>query len=59
VLLENAAKTFWVISPEKAAATIYEVIRKKKQTVDIPGRWRLVGLIIQHIPSFLFRKMNF
>lgn len=59
VLLENAAKTFWVISPAQAAENIQQAIRKKKQTVYIPGRWRLVGLIIQHIPSFLFRKMNF
>ena len=59
VLLENAPKTFWVISPEQAAASIYQAIRKHKQTVYVPARWRWVMLIIRNIPSFIFRRMNF
>jgi short-subunit dehydrogenase len=59
VLLENAAKTFWVIPPEKAAKIIYNAIHKQKQTVYVPARWGLVGLIIRHIPSFIFRRMKF
>jgi len=59
VLLENAPKTFWVITPEQAAASIYQAIRKHKQTVYVPARWRWVMLIIRHIPSFIFRRMNF
>lgn len=59
VLLENAAKTFWVISPEKAAAIIYNAIRQKKQTVYVPARWALVGLIIRLIPSVIFRRLSF
>lgn len=59
VLLENAAKTFWVISPEKAASTIYQAIRRKKQTLYVPARWALVGLIIRLIPSFIFRRLTF
>lgn len=59
ILLENAPKTFWVISPEKAAASIYQAIRGRKQTVYVPARWRWVMLIIRHIPSFIFRRMNF
>ena len=58
-LLENAAKTFWVISPEKAAQEIHKAIQKKKQTVYAPARWGLVSLIIRHIPSFIFRRMSF
>lgn len=58
-LLENASKTFWVISPEDAAAQIYLAILRKRGTVYVPRRWGLVGLIIQHIPSFIFRWMNF
>ncbi len=59
ILLENAPKTFWVISPEKAAEIILKAIRKKRQTVYIPARWGLVGLIIRHIPSFIFRRLKF
>jgi short-subunit dehydrogenase len=58
ILLENAPKTFWVISPEKAAQLIYKAIKGKKQLVYIPGRWRLVSLVIKNIPSVVFRRMN-
>jgi short-subunit dehydrogenase len=59
VMLEGASRTFWVISPEEAAVQIHRAIKKQKQTVYVPGRWRLVSLIIQHIPSFIFRRMSF
>ncbi|MCB8943004.1 MAG: SDR family NAD(P)-dependent oxidoreductase [Ardenticatenaceae bacterium] len=59
VLLENAPKTFWVIPPQEAAERVYQSIQKKKQTVYIPARWGLVGLIIRHIPSFMFRRLSF
>ena len=59
ILLENAPKTFWVISPETAAQIILKSIKKKRQTVYVPARWGLVGLIIRHIPSFIFRRMKF
>lgn len=58
ILLENAPKTFWVISPEKAARLIYKAIKGRKQLVYAPGRWRLVSLVIRNIPSFIFRRMN-
>jgi short-subunit dehydrogenase len=58
-LLANAKKTFWVISPEDAAAQIYCAISRKQGTVYIPKRWGLVGLIIRHIPSFIFKWLNF
>jgi NAD(P)-dependent dehydrogenase (short-subunit alcohol dehydrogenase family) len=58
-LLENAAKTFWVISPKEAARQIHKAVQKKRQTVYAPARWGLVSLIIRHIPSFIFRRMSF
>jgi short-subunit dehydrogenase len=58
VLLENAPKTFWVISPETAAQNIHQAIQKKKQVVYVPARWGLVGLIIRNIPSFIFRRLS-
>jgi short-subunit dehydrogenase len=59
VLLANAPRTFWVISPEEAAARMVQAIQARKQVVYIPGRWRLVGLIVQFIPSFIFRRLRF
>jgi short-subunit dehydrogenase len=59
VNLKNAPKTFWVISPADAADHIYHAIRRRRQTVYVPARWGLVGLIVKHIPSFIFRRLNF
>lgn len=57
-LLENAPRTMWVVSPEEAARQMVRAVQKKRQTVYIPGRWRLVSLVIRHIPSIIFRRMN-
>jgi short-subunit dehydrogenase len=57
-LLKNAPKTFWVISPAKAAGIIYRAVQQKKQVVYVPGRWRYVSLIIRNIPSMIFRRLN-
>lgn len=57
-LLENAAKTFWVIQPEQAASDILDAMEGGKQVVYTPRRWQLVMLIIQHIPSFIFRRLS-
>lgn len=57
-LLENASKTFWVLTPQEAAAQIYDAIKQKRQSAYVPARWGLVGLIIRHIPSFIFRRLR-
>jgi len=57
-LLANAEKTMWVVSPAQAAQQIREAIEGRKQVAYIPARWRWVMLIIRHIPSFFFRRMN-
>ncbi len=59
VMLENAPKTFWVISTDEAAQQIYRALRWRLQTVYVPLRWTLVGLALHHIPSFLFRRLSF
>ncbi len=58
-LLENAPKTFWVISPEAASAEIYKHIVARTQQAYVPKRWALVGLIVRSIPSTIFRRMSF
>lgn len=57
-LLDNAPKTFWVISAEAAAAAIVAAVRARRQVIYVPARWRWVSLVIQHIPSFLFRRLS-
>jgi short-subunit dehydrogenase len=58
-LLKHAATTFGVISPEKLANDVFRAIRKRKQVIYAPKWWRLMMLIIQHTPSFIFRRMSF
>jgi len=58
MLASAGGGAFWVIPPEKAAADIVKAMRKRKQVIYTPARWRWVMLVIQHIPSFIFRKLK-
>lgn len=58
-MLQDVAKKMWPISAESAAQQIVQAIEKKKQTVYVPARWRWVSLVIRHLPSFIFRRLNF
>lgn len=49
---------FWLISPDQAAEKILAAARRGSVTAYVPARWRLVGLIIRSIPSFLFRRLK-
>ena len=49
---------FWLISPDQAAERILAAARRGPGTAYVPARWRLVGLIIRTIPSFLFRRLK-
>lgn len=57
-LLENAPKTFWVITPAEAARQILQAIHQRRQVVYIPRRWQLMGLVIRAMPSVIFRRLN-
>jgi short-subunit dehydrogenase len=51
--------TPFAVTPEKAADDIYNAIRKRKQLIYTASIWRWIMLIIQHIPSVIFRRMSF
>ena len=51
--------TPFIISPEQAADDIYKAMRKRKQVVYTAPIWRWIMLIIQHVPSVIFRRMSF
>ena len=57
-MIKDAKKLFWVISPEQAAGDIWRAVQRHKQVVFTPARWRWVGLVLQHIPSFIFRRLS-
>jgi short-subunit dehydrogenase len=47
------------ISPEKAAEDIWKAMQRRKQVVYTPSIWRWIMLGIQHMPSFIFRRLSF
>jgi decaprenylphospho-beta-D-erythro-pentofuranosid-2-ulose 2-reductase len=57
-LTKGMSGLFWLISPDQAAAKILAAARRGSGTAYVPARWRLVGLIIRSIPSFLFRRLK-
>ena len=58
-MLAGSTTTFGVVSPEKAADDIWRAIRRRKNTLYTPWMWRWLMLTIQHIPSFIFRRLSF
>lgn len=58
-LLPPNAGPFPAASPEKVANDIYRAIKRGKQVIYTPWWWRYIMLIVQHIPSFIFRRMSF
>lgn len=57
-MLKNAARKRQPISPDRAAELIWRAIEQRKQTVYVPAWWRWIGLAVQHLPSFIFRRLN-
>lgn len=51
--------TPFAITPEKAADDIYKAMHKRKQVIYTASIWRWIMLIIQHVPSVIFRRMSF
>ncbi|MGD2028058.1 MAG: SDR family NAD(P)-dependent oxidoreductase [Anaerolineales bacterium] len=50
---------FPAAAPEEVAAAIFRAVRRRKQVLYFPGWWRIIMLVVRHIPSFLFRRMSF
>ncbi len=48
---------FWIASPEKAAAQIYQAIRARKPCVYITKRWRLIAWLFKITPIKLYAKI--
>ena len=45
-------------TPEAVAAGIVRAIDKKRDVVYLPGFWRLIMLIIRHIPERIFKRLK-
>ena len=51
--------TPFAIEPEKAADDILKAMKKRKQVIYTASIWRWIMLAIQHVPSFIFRRLSF
>ncbi|WP_089877360.1 SDR family NAD(P)-dependent oxidoreductase [Halogeometricum limi] len=49
-------KTFWMASPEAAAAQIRDAIRAERSRVYVTRRWRLVALLLRLLPESVTRR---
>lgn len=57
-MLKNADKVRGPISAEQAAELIWRAIKGKKEEVYIPARWGLIALVVRHMPSVIFKRLN-
>ena len=55
--MAKAAKTFWMATPEKAAAQIFAAVRKQKRVVYVTRRWRLVAWFLKAMPDWLAERL--
>lgn len=49
----------FMVPSEQVAQEIIKAIRKRKQVIYTPTRWRLIMWIVRNIPSIVFRRLNF
>ncbi len=45
-------------SVETVAQNIVNGIEKRKSVIYAPAKWALIMLVIQHLPNFIFNKLN-
>jgi decaprenylphospho-beta-D-erythro-pentofuranosid-2-ulose 2-reductase len=43
---------------ESVAAGIVKAVDQGRPVAYVPGKWQLIMLVIRHLPSFIFNKMN-
>jgi short-subunit dehydrogenase len=57
-LNQGKKRSILTIPAEAAARDIAKAIQQRKQVIYTPWFWRWIMLAIQHIPSFLFRRLS-
>ncbi len=57
-MIEGRGKMPMTISAEKAAARIAKAVERGENTVYVPGQWWLIMHILQHMPSFIFKRLS-
>jgi hypothetical protein len=49
---------FWMASPQKAAAQIANLIRKRKKRGYVTKRWRLIGCLLRMMPDWIYNTLS-
>ena len=57
--LPGAPKPVLALEADQVADLIWDGMKNRKQTIYVAGIWKLIMLVIRHIPSFVFRRLNF
>ncbi|MCU0426217.1 MAG: SDR family NAD(P)-dependent oxidoreductase [Candidatus Kapabacteria bacterium] len=50
-------RMFWAASAEKAARQIFMAIHQKRDHVYITKRWRIMALLLRHVPDWLYNRV--
>jgi short-subunit dehydrogenase len=48
---------FWAAPADKAAAQIYRAIAKKKSSMYVTRRWRLIAWLLKLMPGFIYERL--
>jgi len=57
-MLDGRKGLFWVVPPEKAARIVADRLEKGHEVFYVYRRWGLFGLVIRHVPRFLFKRLG-
>ncbi len=55
--MAKSDKKFWVSSPQKAAADIWNAITKQRQVVYVTKRWEFIALLLKLLPRKWYVKL--
>lgn len=50
----NTPGAYWIATAQDAASQIYDAIEQKKKQAFITKRWWIIGLLMKHLPDWLF-----
>jgi short-subunit dehydrogenase len=54
----NFKKGLLWVSPEKVARSIVKGVDRQRDSIYVPGFWRIIMLVIIHIPEFIFKRLK-
>ena len=57
-LLEGKKGLFWVAPPEEAARIVANRLEKGHEVFYVYRRWALFGLVVRHVPRFVFKRFG-